>query len=117
MKHVNCKAKTNARVSNWNVYTPNGIYNLLDGGFQEYTELIPSFYVERLNDVEICMSVRKELRSGSVHWYAYKRFAGKLSKAYVGQECTYQALWDAATSLPTDARTHKPYNENRRKPI
>lgn len=105
MRHVNCKAKTNARVSNFNVYTPNGVYNLLDQGFQEYTELIPSFYVEKLMQKEACFTVRKEYRAGTAHWYASKRFAGKLTKVYVGQWITFEALMKAAEKLPTELWT------------
>lgn len=116
MKHVNCKAKTNARVVNWNVYTPNGTGELVGEWFQDYVELVPSFYVERLYDKEIGMTVRKEIRSGKVHWYAYKRFGGKLFKRYVGQLPTYQALFDAATQMPTGVFDYAPMNEKRRTP-
>lgn len=107
MRKVNCKAKDNGRVIEWDMRTPRGLLELGSDDLDDYLDLIDSFYVERLRSTEICMTVRKEVRSGSVCWYASKRFAGKLYKTYVGQQITRDLLWRAATKLPTDAHIYK----------
>lgn len=116
MRHVKSKAKDCGRVIEYEMMTSHGILWLGEDNTDVYLEIIDTFYVERLGEMEICMSVRKEIRSGKVHWYAYKRFAGKLHKAYVGQFINFRSLWDAATKLPTAAFGRGTYNANRRKP-
>ncbi len=50
-------------------------------------------------------TARKELRSGSWYWYAYRRRAGKLTKCYIGRshELTGQRLRDVAQRLADKA--------------
>lgn len=65
--------------------------NWIDGiGFQ--TELI---------DFEL--TLRREIRSGKGHWYAYRRVLGKLHKRYVGSDenVTEARLIDIAHKMPT----------------
>lgn len=53
-------------------------------------------------DINVQMTLRREIRSGRGHWYAYRRFAGTLHKRYVGddQNITQGRLLDVARALP-----------------
>lgn len=102
MRHVNCKAKDNARIVEQHAKSPIGHVYIDTEEFQDYLETIGSFYVESLMWREVCFTARKEYRAGTAHWYGYKRFAGKLNKVYIGQVVTYEALIKAAEKLPTE---------------
>lgn len=53
--------------------------------------------------VDMEMTLRRELRSGMGHWYAYRRVFGTLYKRYVGtdEKVTEEKLIAVARSLPT----------------
>lgn len=52
-------------------------------------------------DISVQMTLRKEIRSGRAHWYAYRRAGGKLLKRYVGQSdrITSKRLVEVARTL------------------
>lgn len=53
--------------------------------------------------VNVQMTLRREIRSGRGHWYAYRRVMGKLYKRYVGDDeaIDQRRLLDVAQKLPT----------------
>lgn len=53
--------------------------------------------------VNMQMTLRREVRSGRGHWYAYRRVLGVLHKRYVGDDdkITQQRLLDVARALPS----------------
>jgi hypothetical protein len=55
------------------------------------------------SDVNVQMTLRREIRSGRGHWYAYRRVLGTLYKRYVGNDdlITQKRLLDVARALPT----------------
>lgn len=59
--------------------------------------------VKRTETINLEMTIRRELRAGRGHWYAYRRVAGKLHKRYVGtDELVNQArLLDVARKMPS----------------
>jgi len=54
-------------------------------------------------DIDFEMTLRREIRSGSGHWYAYRRVFGKLYKRYVGsdEKVTQEKLIQVARAMPT----------------
>lgn len=53
--------------------------------------------------VDTELTIRKELRSGVGHWYAYRRVLGVLHKKYVGDssKVTQQRLLEVCKAMPT----------------
>jgi len=53
-------------------------------------------------DLRVEMTLRKEIRSGTAFWYAYRRVGGKLFKKFVGQSdrVTTEKIVKVAQSLP-----------------
>jgi len=49
------------------------------------------------------LTLRKEVRSGNSHWYAYRRVLGKLHKRYVGssEKVTQIRLVEICRAMPT----------------
>lgn len=49
------------------------------------------------------MTLRREIRSGRGHWYAYRRVLGTLHKRYVGTDetITQSTLLEVAKKMPT----------------
>lgn len=54
-------------------------------------------------DINVQMTLRREIRSGRGYWYAYRRVLGKLHKRYVGQdeELTEKLLLTIAQKMPS----------------
>jgi hypothetical protein len=54
-------------------------------------------------DINVQMTLRREVRSGKGYWYAYRRVLGKLHKRYVGQdeEVTEKLLLKIAQKMPS----------------
>lgn len=54
-------------------------------------------------DINMQMTLRREVRSGRGYWYAYRRVLGKLHKRYVGQdeELTEKLLLQIAQKMPS----------------
>jgi hypothetical protein len=54
-------------------------------------------------DINVQMTLRREVRSGRGYWYAYRRVLGKLHKRYVGQdeELTEKRLLTVAQKMPS----------------
>lgn len=55
------------------------------------------------SDVNVQMTLRREIRSGRGYWYAYRRVLGKLYKRYVGQdeEINEDLLLKIAQKMPS----------------
>lgn len=55
------------------------------------------------SDINMQMTLRREVRSGRGYWYAYRRVLGKLHKRYVGQdeEITEELLLKIAQKMPS----------------
>jgi hypothetical protein len=70
-------------------------------GIREYVSLETNDVITDYFNVE--MTVRREKRGNTIHWYAYRRVFGKLYKKYVGRSdaITCQRLLEVAKSLPT----------------
>lgn len=53
--------------------------------------------------INMQMTLRREIRSGRGHWYAYRRVMGHLFKRYVGTDdaITQQRLLDIAVLMPS----------------
>jgi hypothetical protein len=49
------------------------------------------------------LTLRKEIRSGRPHWYAYRRVLGKLHKRYIGDssKVTQERLLEVCRAIPT----------------
>jgi len=56
-----------------------------------------------VDEVNVEMTLRAEMRSGRKYWYAYRRVFGKLNKKFVGQSdrVNEQRLLEIARSLPS----------------
>jgi len=54
-------------------------------------------------DINMQFTIRREIRSGAGHWYAYRRVFGKLHKKYVGtdEKVTQASLLAIAKAMPT----------------
>lgn len=54
------------------------------------------------SDINVQMTLRREIRSGRGHWYAYRRVFNKLHKRYVANDdnITQKRLLDVARSFP-----------------
>lgn len=54
-------------------------------------------------DIDFEMTLRREIRCGRGHWYAYRRVMGKLNKRYVGtdENVTQKRLVEVARAMPT----------------
>jgi len=54
-------------------------------------------------DVNVQMTLRREVKSGRGYWYAYRRVMGKLHKKYVGQDdqIDEKKLLEIARKMPT----------------
>lgn len=74
----------------------------LASNWKQYT-YVGMIEIEEMIDFEF--TIRKEKRGQKNHWYAYRRFAGKLFKRYVGtsDQVTQSRLVEIARALP--ART------------
>ena len=57
----------------------------------------------RKEDINFEMTLRREIRSGRGHWYAYRRVLGKLHKRYVGtdENVTQERLVAIARAMPS----------------
>ncbi len=53
---------------------------------------------QQSHDIDL-LTVRREVRTSGVFWYAYRKFRGKLYKRYVGKEITLEALKAAYAAL------------------
>lgn len=55
------------------------------------------------DDVNVQMTLRREIRSGRGHWYAYRRVLGTLYKRYVGNDdvIDQKRLLTVARALPS----------------
>ena len=53
-------------------------------------------------DLPVEMTLRREKRGTKYHWYAYRRFGGKLYKRYVGtsDQITEERILEVAQKLP-----------------
>jgi len=56
-----------------------------------------------VEEINVEMTLRKEMRAGTAHWYAYRRVLGTLYKRYVGQsdKLTERRLIDVARAMPS----------------
>ncbi len=56
-----------------------------------------------IEQVNVEMTLRKEIRSGVGHWYAYRRVHTKLHKKYVGtsEKVTHERLLEIAKAMPS----------------
>jgi hypothetical protein len=54
-------------------------------------------------DIDVGMTLRREIRSGRGYWYAYRRVFGKLHKCFVGtdENVTQTRLLDIAKAMPS----------------
>lgn len=54
------------------------------------------------SEINMAMTLRREVRSGAGYWYAYRRVLGKLHKRYVGQDeqITEELLLKIAQKMP-----------------
>lgn len=73
----------------------------LSSGWYYRDHLTPGVSVK--NDVNVEMTLRKEMRSGVAYWYAYRRVFYKLHKRYVGgsEQVTEARLVEVARKLPS----------------
>lgn len=57
----------------------------------------------RHEDVNVEMTLRREVRYGRGYWYAYRRVMNKLHKRYVGtdEQITQKRLLEIAQKMPT----------------
>lgn len=78
----------------------------LASNWKQYT-YVGMVEIEEMIDFE--MTLRKEKRGQKNHWYAYRRFAGKLFKRYVGrsESVTQSRLIEIARALPARTKTIK----------
>lgn len=55
------------------------------------------------SEINVQMTLRREVRSGRGYWYAYRRVLGKLHKRYVGQDeqITEELLLKIAQKMPS----------------
>lgn len=67
-----------------------------------YQNVIFSDGTKIKEDINLQMTLRKELRGSMFHWYAYRRVFGKLHKRYVGtsEKIIASRLVEIARSLP-----------------
>lgn len=76
------------------------LVSLADNWFvQEYTG--DGYFIKQ--DIDFEMTLRREIRCGRGHWYAYRRVLGKLHKRYVGtdENVTQKRLVEVARAMPT----------------
>lgn len=54
-------------------------------------------------NINVEMTLRREIRSGAGHWYAYRRVHGTLHKRYVGtdEKLNQERLLEVAQNLPS----------------
>jgi hypothetical protein len=73
----------------------------LDNEWIVNVELQPGIKIKENLNME--MTLRREIRSGRGHWYAYRRVAGKLHKRYVGtdENVTQHRLLEIAQKMPS----------------
>lgn len=59
--------------------------------------------ITRVEDINVEMTLRKEIRGNLAHWYAYRRVMGILYKRYVGHsdQVNEERLLKIARSLPS----------------
>jgi len=57
----------------------------------------------RKEDLDMQMTLRREVRSNRGHWYAYRRVLGTLHKRYVGtdEKVTQDRLLEVAKAMPS----------------
>lgn len=81
-------------------YTPSIRVVSLDTAW--YTTEWVTFDTFLNDDVNVQMTLRREIRSGRGHWYAYRKVFGKLYKRYVGddEKITQKRLLEIARALP-----------------
>lgn len=62
-----------------------------------------SYDIKVKETIKVEMTLRRELRSGRGHWYAYRRVHTKLHKRYVGTDdsINQQRLLDVARKMPS----------------
>lgn len=65
--------------------------------------------IQMIEDIDMQMTLRKEIRSGKPYWYAYRRFGGKLHKRFVGSSdrITPTLLVEIARKLPGKSHLRK----------
>jgi len=75
----------------------------LANNWKEYN-YVGSVMVTEMIDFEF--TIRKEKRGNKNHWYAYRRFGGKLFKRYVGtsEQVTQSRLIEIAQALPAKTK-------------
>jgi len=68
-----------------------------------YQTLHIDWDVQIKDNLNVEMTLRKEIRSGRAHWYAYRRVLGKLHKRYVGasENVTEEKLLKVAQAMPS----------------
>lgn len=78
----------------------------LSSNWQQYVYLNGQEFIENIN---MEFTLRKEKRGNKNHWYAYRRFGGKLHKKYVGDssQITPQRLIEIARALPAKTSLKK----------
>lgn len=106
------QAKKNAYIRRWTLSLPDGYLYVGSEDWFAWLEENDAFYVENTGYewAVATYTARKEWRSGTAHWYAYSRVAGKLHKRYMGQTdaLTYEKIVRTAADMPTTKITVKP---------
>lgn len=61
------------------------------------------YNLNRVEQINMEMTLRKEQRGQKAHWYAYRRVLGKLHKRYVGysEQITESRLLEIAQKMPS----------------
>lgn len=62
-----------------------------------------TFDAQITEKINVEMTLRREIRSGAGHWYAYRRVHGTLHKRYVGadENINQKRILEVAQKLPT----------------
>lgn len=116
MRTVDSKSKRTGRIVHERVLTDDGMFWLGSDEADDFFDRVKSFHVQSVFDVPLGYTARKEHRSGTDHWYAYKRVQGQLMKRYIGQQITVHNLWDAAVAMVLPGTMqYAPFNANRKK--
>lgn len=91
MGHSN-KTQQNATLREYTLYTKQGHIRIDEPEWFAWLDQNKAFYISYIHQLKCEVSVRAEIRSGTKHWYAYKRVQGTLYKRYVGQKPTFQDI-------------------------
>lgn len=100
------QTKHQARIIGSVLHCDVGMIDLFDTpSFTAWLESHDAFYVEDMGewDAHASFTARKEIRSGTAHWYAYTRVLGTLYKRYIGQTdmVTCRRLICVSRDIPT----------------